>query len=128
MADHARHGQGGVLLHSHTRVRPDLPLLQFKPPRGGERIRAVLWAQAAAHLGQPTHCIVQGDKPWECKHRNCTVLYKACITSAGSIRNPSACYDADAALRRPRTNQFDFEEATMIHGPSGLVCWRRLLP
>ena len=46
MADHARRcahsmGHGGVLLRSHTRVRPTFPFVQFKPPRAGERIRAV---------------------------------------------------------------------------------------
>jgi hypothetical protein len=39
-------GYGGVVLHSHTQVRPTFPFVQFKPLGVGERIRAVLSAQA----------------------------------------------------------------------------------
>ena len=59
MAGHARRcahsmGHGGVLLHSHTQVRPTFPFVQFKPLGVGERIRAVLSRRLSAWLGQPT--------------------------------------------------------------------------
>jgi hypothetical protein len=46
-------GYGGVVLHSHTQVRPTFPFVQFKPLGVGERIRAVL-SGTGCGLGQPT--------------------------------------------------------------------------
>ncbi len=56
-------GYGGVVLHSHTQVRPTFPFVQFKPLGVGERIRAVLSGTGCRLDSGSQHCIVQGDKP-----------------------------------------------------------------
>jgi hypothetical protein len=75
VADHARRpahsmGHGGVLLHSHTQVRPTFPFVQFNPLGVGERM-----AQAVGLARAANTCIVQGDKLWEAQtSRNRTAL------------------------------------------------------